>query len=194
LSQTLLQDARLFELFRWADVELAEETRMGGCACNGSLHVANYWRKPRGGPACLAPDYALRLSFCCGRDKCRRRRTPPSLRFLGRKVYLAAIVVLATALQHGVTPVRASKLRELVGVSRRTLKRWRQWWQGAFVKTRFWLEARGRLMPPVEEGDLPSSLLARFAASAGSHARVLAVLRFLSPLSTATATVPLRAR
>lgn len=186
MSHTLLQDTRLFELFLWADVELADEVRADGCACGGALHVANYWRKPCGVPPGLAPDYGLRLSFCCGKDECRRRRTPPSLRFLGRKVYLGAIVVLATALQHGVTPMRASKLQELVGVSRRTLQRWRQWWLAAFTRTRFWLEARGRLMPPVVESGLPASLLERFVPDGGRRARLLAALRFLSPLSTAT--------
>jgi len=43
------------------------------------------------------------LSFCCALDGCRSRATPPSLRFLGRKVYLAAIVVLIAILRHGAT-------------------------------------------------------------------------------------------
>lgn len=185
MSHTLLQDARLFELFRWADVELAEEVRADGCPCGGVLHVANYWRKPRGGPARLAPDYGLRLSFCCDRDGCRGRRTPPSLRFLGRRVYLAGVVVLATAMQHGVTPARAAKVQELVGVSRRTLQRWREWWLGAFVQTPFWREAVGLLMPPVDETALPATLIDRFrSASVGEHAIVLRALKFLRPLTT----------
>jgi hypothetical protein len=189
LSHTLLQDARLFELFRWADVELAEEIRVGGCTCpgHGVLHVANYWRKPRGGPARLAPDYGLRLSFCCATDGCRQRKTPPSLRFLGRKVYLGAVVVLATALQHGVTPLRASKLRELTGVSGRTLRRWRQWWLSTFVQTRFWREASGLLLPPVDEARLPASLLARFAPSGSKRDRMVAILSFLRPITTSVA-------
>jgi hypothetical protein len=36
-------------------------------------------------------------------DGCRSRTTPPSLRFLGRKVYLATIVVLVSMMQYGVT-------------------------------------------------------------------------------------------
>jgi len=187
LSLALLQDARLFQLFLWADVDLADDVRVGGCTCGGVLHVANYWRKPKGVPARLAPDYGLRLSFCCNQDDCRRRRTPPSLRFLGRKVYLGAVVLLATALQHGLTGVRAAKLRELVGVSRRTLQRWREWWLGAFVETRFWREATGRLMPPVDEASLPASLIERFAASGGERAQVLAVLRFLRSITTTMA-------
>jgi len=38
--------------------------------------------------------FVLSRPFCCAVDGCRSRATPPSLRFLGRKVYLAAIVVL----------------------------------------------------------------------------------------------------
>ena len=146
----------------------------------------------------LAPDYGLRLSFCCDQDGCRERRTPPSVRFLGRRVYLGIVVLLATAMQHGVTPVRASKLRELVGVSRRTLQRWRQWWMTAFVETRFWRVACARLMPPVDETRLPRSLIERFKTPAGEHARMLDVLRFLRPITTtsvamwATVRAPIR--
>ena len=187
MSLTLLQDARLFHLCLRVDVDLADEARAGGCTCGGVLHVANYWRKAKGVPATMPSDYGLRLSFCCNQDDCRRRRTPPSLWLLGRKVYLGAVVLLATALQHGVTPVRASKLRELVGVSRRTLQRWRQWWLSAFVETRFWREACAFFMPPVEEVRLPASLIERFAPSGGERARVLAALRFLRPITTTMA-------
>jgi hypothetical protein len=43
-------------------------------------------------------------------DGCRLRATPPSLRFLGPKVYIAAIVVLIAILLHGAT---ARRMREL---------------------------------------------------------------------------------
>ena len=58
------------------------------------LHSARYRRKPRGRPAGLGEEHDWRFSFCCARDGCRTRRTPPSFRFLGRKVYLATMVVL----------------------------------------------------------------------------------------------------
>ena len=64
----------------------------------GMLHSARYPRKPRGGLDDLGPDYATRLSFCCAVDGCRRRTTPPSVRYLGRRVYLGAVVVLVTAM------------------------------------------------------------------------------------------------
>ena len=71
-------------------------------------------------------------------------------------------------------------------VSRRTLQRWRQWWLTAFVETRFWREASGRFMPPVEAASLPRSLFERFTASSGEHALVLRLLRFLGPVTTSS--------
>jgi hypothetical protein len=34
----------------------------------------------------LDKGYGQRFSFCCAVGGCRKRTTPPSLRFLGRKV------------------------------------------------------------------------------------------------------------
>ena len=82
------------------DQDLAQTTRQKGCACGGRLHRANYPRKPRGADD-LPPDYACRFSFCCACDGCRKRVTPPSVRFLGRKVYLFAVVVLVSAMRQG---------------------------------------------------------------------------------------------
>ena len=90
----LLAEGELYELLQRFDEDLAAEHRAGGCPrCGGVLHSARYRRKPRGF-AGLAPEYGRRLSFCCARAGCRQRATPPSLRFLGRKVYLGAVVVL----------------------------------------------------------------------------------------------------
>jgi hypothetical protein len=46
----------------------------------------------------LGREYTQRFSFCCAIDGCRSRATPPSLRFLGRKVYCAAIIVVAATM------------------------------------------------------------------------------------------------
>jgi hypothetical protein len=40
-------------------------------------------------------DHSSRLSFCCA--ECRKRTTSMSVRFLGRRVYLALAVVLVSA-------------------------------------------------------------------------------------------------
>jgi hypothetical protein len=99
--------------------------------------VGSYSRKPRGRPCRLRPDHDRRFSFCCAVDGCRSRATPPSLRLLGRKVYLATIVVLVAILRHGVTTSRIDRLSQVVGVDRRTVERWRTWWHERFPITPF---------------------------------------------------------
>jgi hypothetical protein len=182
LYLAILQDAKFSALLLRIDLDLAAAARAAGCHCGGALHRANYPRKPRGGPNDLGPEHNQRFSFCCGIDGCRQRTTPPSLRFLGRKVYFAAVVVLVTAMRHGATPERVQRLRELVGVSRRTLERWRAWWRTAFAQGSFWRAAAGVFMPPVETSLLPASLLDRFESEA--EARVVALLRFLGPITS----------
>lgn len=190
MSHGALLDASLFRLLLVADRELAAAARAAGCACGGVLHSARYRRKPRGGPpAELREEYCWRESLCCAREGCRRRTTPPSLRFLGQRVYLAAVVVLVSAMTGGVTVKRACAMRSLVGVSVRTLQRWRAWWLRTFPRTVFWKGARARLTPPVDEQRLPAALLERFDAvvhvmQAGNDvAACLRCLRFLAPIT-----------
>jgi hypothetical protein len=109
------------------------------------------------------------------------RATPPSLRFLGRKVYLATIVTLISALQHGVTAARLRRLSGRLGIDRRTVARWRAWWVSRFTATRFWRTATAAFMPPVDPARLPASALERFAGDA--EQRLLAWLRFLAPIT-----------
>ena len=84
------------------DQDLAETTGKANCPCGGRLHCADYPRKPCGAVG-LPDQYRTRLSFCW-RDGCRKRRRPRSVRFLGRKVYLGAVVVLVAAMRQGPTP------------------------------------------------------------------------------------------
>jgi len=185
LYHKVLRDASLYDVLFKIDVDLAAATRSGGCAaCGGRLHSARYRRKPRGGPVDLGPEYERRLSFCCATDGCRQRSTPASVRFLGRRVYLGAVVVLVTAMTHGVTPRRAAELRELLGVKRRTLERWRSWWCGVFVASPFWRSVRGRFMPPLVVGALPGSLLERFGVE--TVTTVTRALQFLAPTTTSS--------
>jgi hypothetical protein len=184
LYTTLLADATLFEALLAIDREVATTAQAEGCGrCAGRLHHSDYPRKPRGGPATLPAAYDSRVSFCCA--CCRKRRTPPSVRFLGRRVYLGAVVVLACVLRQGPTPWRVTRLRALLGVSADTLARWHRWWRDAFVRTAFWRGARGRFARAVDAADLPRDLLARFGSE--SRTPVIALLRFLSPLTTPSA-------
>ena len=178
MCHALLQDPAFFFLLLRIDEEFASETRAGGCACGGVLHSARYPRKPRGCPAHVREHYGWRFSFCCAR--CDRRATPASVRFLGRRVYLAVVLTLVSSTSGATTKHVAGQLR----VSVRTLNRWRAWWQRDFVRTAFWQSRRARFTAPVPSEGLPHSLLERFDADNPVQQRV-ALLRFLSPLSNA---------
>lgn len=189
----LLGDARLYELLLRVDVDLAREARGKRCAhCGGPLHVSNYPRKPRGEelPKAISDDYARRLSFCCGAEGCRRRATPPSVRFLGRRVYLAAIVVLVTGLRHGATGSRAAALGAHISsrISRQTMSRWVGWWRGTFPATRCWGVLRGFFSPSPTTWDLPMSLLARVGAGLATEERIGLLLWHLGLVTTVTGT------
>jgi hypothetical protein len=181
--QKLLAESSFFMVLLRCDRDLAAEVRAGRCPhCGSALHSARYRRKPRGAPLGLPPDYELRESLCCSREGCRKRLLPPSLRFFGRRVYLGPVFVLVSAMVHGITEKRAAALRDLVGVSRRTLERWRKWWRDAFAQSEFWRAARGRFAVPVAASLLPDSLVERFGA-VGSGDCAMAALRFLKPLT-----------
>lgn len=180
----LFGDATFWTFLFSIDQDLAEASRADRCpACDGELHCANYPRKPRG-PRKLPDEYRYRLSFCCASDGCRKRVTPPSVRFLGRKVYLGAVVILVAAMRQGPTPRRVRELTNLFGVSRETVYRWREFWNEHFPKTTFWRIARARLVPVVKIIELPLSLLEHFVTAADDRDGWKKLLRFLSPIST----------
>ena len=179
---TLLADTRFHDLLLACDRDLADGCRADGCErCGGPLHVANYNRKPRGRGCRLGSEHDQRFSFCCAVDGCRSRETPPSLRFLGRKIYVAAIVVLIAILQHGTTEPRMERLSQVVSVDRRTIARWRSWWRETFTTTPFWQIARARFMPPIDQGRLPAALIERFTGDV--REQLIALLRFISPIT-----------
>ena len=175
--------ARFWSVLFAIDQDLAETTRQKACSCGGRLHCANYLRKPRGTPLQIPQPLRVRLSFCCDRDGCRKRVTPPSVRFLGPKVYLGAIVILISALRQGPTPRRVRELAARFGADRRTIARWQVFWRQHFPQTSFWKVARAGLIPLFEINTLPYSLVEAFL---GSHRRCRGwtlLLRFLSPIT-----------
>lgn len=178
MCHAILQEPAFFHFLTHIDEELAAATRLGGCrACEGALHVANYPRKPRGCPVAVQAEYSQRLSFTCGR--CDLRTTSASVRFAGRRVYLAVVLMLVSP--PGSASARA--LRDRLRIAPVTLKRWCRWWRETFPLTRFWQSVCERFMPPVTIGRLPQSLLERFEASAMTE-RLVQALRFIAPLST----------
>jgi hypothetical protein len=181
----LPRDATFWAFLLTIDLDLATIAQRQGCSCGGRLHRADYPRKPRGGPDALPDTYKTRFSFCCNCDGCRKRTTPPSVRFLGRRVYLGALVVLISAMRHGSTPRRVCELSSLFGVDRRTIVRWQEFWRDCFPQTRFWKIARARL-PAFDAAILPLSLLTAFLRHGDDHDGWGRLLRFLSPITTAT--------
>jgi hypothetical protein len=175
--------ARLWSVLLAIDQDLAEKTRKKACPCGGRLHCANYLRKPRGTPLQLPEPQRLRLSFCCDRDGCRKRVTPPSVRFLGPKVYLGVFVILISAMRQGPTPRRVRELSLRFGADRRTIARWQVLWREHFPQTPFWKLARARLTPVLEIVTLPYSLLDAFLTRHRRCRGWTLLLRFLSPIT-----------
>jgi len=183
MYQVLFRDASFWSFLFDVDQDLAARSRKQGCSCGGLLHCANYPRKPRGGCEKLPESYRFRLSFCCDREGCRKRATPPSVRFLGRKVYLGAVVVLVAAMQQGPTPRRVRELSELFDVDRCTIGRWRVFWREHFPKTVFWKVARSRLIPIADVAELPWGLVQAFLHSGCAKQGWKRLLEFLSPIT-----------
>lgn len=176
VCHAVLCDPDFFLFLLRIDEEFAVEARNAGCHCGGALHSARYPRKPRGCPARVREEYSWRFSFCCAR--CDQRATPASVRFLGRRVYLAVVLTL-------VSPPgghAAQSLAQLLTIPMRTLDRWRAWWSRDFPRTPFWQSMRARLVAPVPLDGLPERLLERFEADTATE-RMLLLLRFLAPLS-----------
>lgn len=187
--QCYLAKWSVYELLEECDADLSKKCQEAGCLkCGGRLDRSDYRRKPRGGPAEAKQVELWRDSFCCDVEGCRKRHTPPSVRFLGRKVYWGVVVVLVAAMQHGIKPARVKVLQERLGIDRRTLERWRTWWLTTFVESAFWKEMRARFMPIPSAKTLPWSLCEAFAID--RRDRLLDLLRFLGPITTSWVPVP----
>lgn len=180
-------DGEFFRRLTQIDGMIAIAVAAGGCRhCGGPLHQGNYRRKPRGGwIAASGEAFTLRHSLCCGREGCRKRALPPSLRFLARRVYLEAVVLLATV-QAMLTAAMVSA-STATGVPVRTLRRWRRWWSEDFPKLDAWVVMRALFVPPPpDEDELPKSLLDRIADSVhgAAHLAVEAAAGMLAPVTT----------
>lgn len=176
-------DAKFLAALAEHDAEHVRRVQRDGCAdCGGPLDRADYPRKAQGVAGESADVCARRLSLCCRCEGCRKRATPPSLRFLGRKVYIAVVVIIASAAGRTTPLLGRGRARTVQGVPLRTVRRWLSWWQTAFALGVFWTEAKSFFASRVEVNELPASLLERF-----DGARSLALermLRFIAPITT----------
>ena len=166
---------RFFLLLRDMDLVLAKEAKDGNCPhCGGVLDVSNYARKPRG-LAGTDPCDHIRFSFTC--RKCEKRLTPPSVRFLGRKIYVGSFVVLAMSPEW----LRSNFIK----VCRQTLIRWRRYWNEVLNRSNvFWKCAKSLLPPAFQLSGSPIPILEIFLISHKEReGALLKCLVFFSPLS-----------
>ena len=179
MCHDLEYDAKFLKALSEVD---AEQVQRGGCPeCGGALDRAYYPRKPRGELGEAAGSYERRCSFCCRVDGCRKRATPPSLRFFGRKVYVAVVVIVASARARSMRLTGRGRARQVQGVPTRTVRRWVEWWQTVFALGAFWAEAKGFFATPVDIGELPASLLERFGTG---NVGLWKMLHFTAPVTT----------
>lgn len=174
-----------FETLLAIDAEIASRIRARGCSrCGGPLCIGHYKRKPRGGriaEAGAAELFSQRYSYCCGREGCRRRATPPSVRFLGRKVYLEGAILIACTLVPLIEQT-ASAVRRATGIALRTLRRWQTWWQTVFAASALYVELRARA-PGIDRASVPGALIALFEGETPIQ-KLTRTLKFLAPLTT----------
>jgi len=185
---TVLRDAGFFSLLLEIDREAVEVCRDAGCPrCGGGrLDRGDYRRKPRGQPEGVAEEFAVRFSLCCSVDGCRRRLTLDSVRFLARRIYVGAAVVLVAAAMQGPSAARVKRLSESFGMAPRTARRWLTWWQTSFAKSGLFRSLRGLLRRAVSAEELPRMLL-EAARQDRPRETTLKVLQLLRPITSATA-------
>lgn len=161
LSQ-VVGSVTFFSAFQAVDKAISEERRDAGCLlCEGPLHRASYPRKAAGAAPVAEGGArgAVRYGLCCG--QCRHRVLPPSVLFFGRRWYVYPAILLATILCQGrVTGRPFGALQALLGVSRKTLLRWVEYFREVFPKSAPWQTIRGRFDATVMDQELPWSLLA----------------------------------
>lgn len=188
----LLRSSDLFLLLHAIDVDLAEKAREMGCPhCDGGvLHYARYDRKPRGGPNDLPDELCVRHGLCC--DTCRRRVLPPSVLFMGRRVYWGAVVLLVVALrQNREQSESVRKLSQTLGVARSTVWEWMEWFRETFPTTTAWKSQRDRLGADLDRDRPMGWLLAQFRERLDDTAALVRLIRLvLTPESSGSAMVP----
>lgn len=185
LAGLLVDQKFQFFLFK-IDKSVAIKAKGRGCPhCRGPLNWANYSRKPRLAGHAQIDASSIRFSLCCAADSCRRRLTPPSVRFFGRRVYAASAVALVTAAREGFVGDRFESLRRALGVTTNAVRAWRKWWSEVVPAAgTSWSWAVGRLFPVVDMSMTPLVGLAKLMASYGTVRGLSVFLLACAPIGT----------
>lgn len=176
-----LTSAKFYNSLLAFDRIIAEQVRQSGCLfCHGNLHQSHYPRKPRGVPSGTHDAYAIRFSYCCGNEGCRKRFTPPSMRFLSRKVYSSVVIFLVFLLKSKADESKVEELNWLLGtdLSVETVRRWRHFWLKEVSQSRIWkIAAFSHSMAQT----LPVSLLNKFKQALNTPLEM--ALKWILPLT-----------
>ena len=90
------------------------------------------------------------------------------MRFWGRRVYWAPVLLLVSALRQGTSPVfTLERLKAFCGVWRSTVNRWQRYFRDLFAKSSSYRRLSGYLMPPIAADNIPRGLLERFYMACG---------------------------
>lgn len=150
--------------------------------CLDRLNWANYPRKPRGIPPEAVKYFELRFSHCCSR--CRKRRTPPSARFMGRRVYVSIFLIIIFCLNSREFYQKIISATTANSFSRRTLNRWLIWWDCTIPISPIWKKISGNLKPNIDNKFLPLFIIEQFFEANGKTDKaILLLLKFLSPMA-----------
>jgi hypothetical protein len=179
-------------------IEFIKTASCKNCGCC-TFHRADYPRKPRGFPNEIEKQipsifFCSRISYRC--SNCRKRITPQSVRYLGRKIYISTLILLAVRLieQGSGTEgfVKISKeIRVLLKdfVPAKTVRRWLIWWQEAVWQSPFWKSKQGLFSGHVERYLFLNGVWNHFAQSSDQAQSdsvqdlVIIILTFFSPLT-----------
>jgi hypothetical protein len=132
----LVGEARFFAFAKQIDLELSSEARRKGCPfCGGKLHSAAYFRSPRHSPELGKVRF---YGLCCGREGCRRRTRPQSIRFAGRSPFSAQFLLLARLLCSGPSWRNCQKVSAELSISLSTAKRWICYWRRVESASVWW--------------------------------------------------------
>ena len=162
------------------DQEIADEfLKTGRCRhCKSKeLSRSDYPREPRGIPKEVSEEiinkYSCRFSFLC--RKCRRRTTPRSVRFMGRKIYVALGVLWVTLENEKGTLPHIKDLRLLMEkcLSEITIGRWLDWWQSKVWETPFWKKYRGQVLGEIKQSRFISGVWDHFKSQLSECAPIL---------------------
>jgi len=184
MSHKFLLNASFHWLLMAMDKDLATQAREQGCPyCGHPLHQANYPRSPLGLLRSFREYYTDRFSLCC--NTCRKRTTPPSVRFFGRRRFPALLLLFISILSLGINARRLAQVKRHFGItlSESTWKRWRRWWRESFMGTRFWRQTQGIVVTTIMDAtsSFPRVFLALFKGSL--EEKMSGLLRWLSPLT-----------